>query len=197
MIVTTHTERRLVVEDQVAAEHGRVAYRVDRVGTFTLYRDPLTYGAGRDAPGLRCTYGLDLEPVWHHGTEPLPEAPVVFGVTLVGATVFDPDRRQPESPWWLVVRRPVDRFRSERAPERTCARVSEIVGALTEHYLGRADRFALEHAQAVSLAPGRLREHERHLADLDRRIAALRQERDQETARAQVQAVLCGQVVAA
>ncbi len=188
----TPTGRTLDVTVDGPDEAGRVFYTVARVGgtkvgTFTIGPDD-THIDGEG--GVCVSYGR--APLRHHGRGDLPEAPVLFGVTLAGLAVFRPSSmraaRYPSS--WLVCRRTVDQHRTAYVPEGTHARAADIVRALVEDWEARDDNDALWAAHVRHLAPGRLASLTRRADDLRRDIAKLQSELAQVLAEADVQAAL-------
>jgi hypothetical protein len=197
MRLTTPAEGRPIdVTDEVDADMGRVVYRVAGIGAFTIERDPNGYSVdpARDY-ALHCTYGVLTGPRLIYGRGALPEAPVMFGITIGGAAVFSPSRFTEETnrygrPWrWsLPMQRATEHECRGSVPQRTSDRVSDIVGALTLHYLDRPDREDIEHIQAVRLAPSRLNAHTSTIARLTEQIDDLIAKRTHECALADVQA---------
>lgn len=196
MILTTATGRRLAVTAEPLPEHGRVIYRVAKVGAFTLERDPLSYPERTES--LRCTYGAYDDDRWVHSGDPLPEAPVLFGVHISGAAVYSPGRFTEETNpatghgwrWPLPAQRVTGTYCSTSAPDGTRHRLTDIVGALTLDYLDRPDRTALEHAQEARWATRRLAGHQRTIDRLRDEVAALQAQLDAELALADRQTAL-------
>lgn len=179
MRLTTPQGRVLDVTDEVQADMGRVVYRVAGVGAFTLEREAFGYPARRD--NIECTYGVLTGDRRFYGRGPLPEAPVVFGITIGGGAVFNPDRfTDPDRKddrgcraWWgnlPAQRAPEDGSYGGSVPDGTGKRLTDILGALTLHYLDRPDRPAIEHAQAVRFAGQRLATHQREIDRLREEI---------------------------
>lgn len=163
---------RLHFEAEVV-DLGRVAYRVQRVGTFTM-----SYGASRyprqdDGTYLEVGYGRWSSPHLPGRNEVVEDAPVIYGVHLVCGAVFDADvaiahlLEDSSWPWWLATqRRTTDRAGWEAfgsAPEATARRAAGIVAALTEDYLDRDDAPQLLAAHRRGHAQERLSEHQRQV----------------------------------
>jgi hypothetical protein len=165
--MTTASGRTLQVEIEPDPRLGRVYYTVDKVGTFTIGWD--AHGPTPDA-NLHVWWGRwDSDRYHHHGYEPLPEAPVFYGITLVGAAVFHPDKVDEDRAWWLPARRSLGQFRSESVPDGTQARAWDALRPLARDFLGRDDRGALLAAHQILHAP-------RRRTDLNRQIDALQAE---------------------
>jgi hypothetical protein len=179
----------LDVTNEVTAE-GRVIYRVAKVGAFTFERDSSTSDPER-MTNVQCTYGALTGPRAFYGRDPLPESPVVNGVTITAAAVFGPDwfTNPLRHPWATL---PMQRGGDDRrpVPDATQRRVTDVVGALTAHHLARPDLAEVDHAQQVRLAPGRLSVHQRTIESLRWEISSLELRLAEEIAKADAQAAL-------
>lgn len=199
MIAQTVDGRRLSYTSEVLWDLGRVVYVVDRIGSFTIERWP--YGYPERSTDLAVWYGRNDHDGYVSGDKPLPEAPVVFGITICGAAVFSEDRftdpalaEDLTKPWRaLNVQRQV-RERpfplSTSAPDGTRVRVTGIVGVLVLDYLAREDRPAIDRAHQVRCAPDRLRGHQRTITGLRTQMAEIQAQLDRELALADAQAAL-------
>lgn len=199
-LTTPHEGREIDVTDEVLWDMGRVVYRVAGVGAFTIQRDPYGYSVDPTRRCLQCTYGVytsDRYNSYRQGA--LPEAPVMFGITIGAAAVYGDDRFVEEidertgRPRWrapLPMQRATEHETRGTVPDKTAARITDIVGALTMEYLTRPDREAIEHVQAVRLAPGRLNEHLREINGIVEEMSKLQEKLDHERRLADAQAAL-------
>lgn len=132
---------------------GRVFYTVPRVGLFTFEPGQSVDGWRDDPLRVHMTYGR-APLTWHNGYLPLPDAPVLYGITLVGAAVFTVD---PEpSTWGFPCRRSTGSCTSTSVPPRTASRARSIALALSADWMDRPDRQRLLDAHSLWKAPGRL-----------------------------------------
>lgn len=145
---------------------GRVFYTVPRVGTFTLEPGQDLDGWRDDPLCVHMTYGR-APLTWHSGYAPLPDAPVLYGITLVGAAVFGTD---PEPPTWgFPCRRSTGPYTATSVPPRTAQRARAIALELAGDWLARPDRGRLLDAHRMWKAPARLAAAElAHQRALDR-----------------------------
>jgi hypothetical protein len=207
VILDTLPGRALRVTTEVDWKYGRVFYVVDKVGTFTIERDQ--YGStDARADTLYIHYGrYDTE--WRSfDDEPLPEAPVLYGITLTSFCGFGQEKFTNAQPggWYQW---PVRRVRAESGqpswslrdsstvPDGTRKRVYEICGVITLDYLARSDYHAIERARAAHLAPGRLRHHTKRIAELRAQIGKAQAELDRELLIADQVAAMTAPVAAA
>lgn len=158
--------RRHKVTTEVLWEIGAVVYVVDKVGTFTVIRD--IYSSGSDT--LHILYGRYDGTRVHWGNNPMPEAPVLFGITLVGGAGFDPAKFTDPN-WSRSWGWPCHRESGGSAPAATCHRAEEYCRAITLDYLARDDYAAIERARAVYSAPTRLHQLGRDIDDVRGEIA--------------------------
>lgn len=148
---------------------GRVLYRT-KVGVFTV--EPTTGpDLYRDDPHLvKVWYGTAPDG-WHNGQHPLPDAPVIFRVTLLGAAVFNPDKLA--DPAWHSHGLPVRREGGGQAPSGTRRAVGAILRDILTDWRARPDLDELRAAHARFEAPARLASARRALdAALARQQAA-------------------------
>jgi hypothetical protein len=155
-----------------------VYYTVDRVGVFTLEPNPyhdddgrILVSHGRGSAYLASSY------------KNLPDAPVIYGIMLLGGSVFDPDRDK-ANPWArITVRRLTDRYTSQAVPDATRRRTEAIIEVLAADWLQRPDLPLLKAAAQCQLLPVRMREHQhtrqRLLAQRDQLDAKIGEEQDQ------------------
>jgi hypothetical protein len=167
LIFTTDASRRLSVDVEVIQEFGRVVYTVAKVGTFTIERDAYE----SNSENLFIHYGRHDTASRYRYDDPLPEAPVFFGITLIGGAGFDPVRfTDPDSVkrWYTW---PARRQSRGSVPDATAKRAEEICRFITLDYLERDDYPAIERARARHLAPGRLAGHQCEIDRLRGEIA--------------------------
>jgi hypothetical protein len=157
--------------------NGRVYYTVDRVGVFTLEPNPyqddgsILVSHGRGSAYLTSSY------------KNLPEAPVIYGITLLGGSVYNPDRDK-ANPWArITVRRLTDRYTGQSVPDATRRRTEAIIEVLAGDWLQRPDLPLLKAAAQCQLLPARIREHQhvqqKLLAQRDELDAKITEEHDQ------------------
>lgn len=203
-LTTPITGLALDVTAETLPELGRVIYVVDRVGTFTIERDPHGY-PDRD-PAISCTYGRHDTDTWASGYRLLPEAPVVYRVPVGGGAVFGiekwltldylDDARAQHAAHGYIATLPARRGNATTGevagslPEGTARRVTDIVLALALDFVGRDDYDALVHAQAVLKAPSRLTQHQRDIDRLAEQIATLTAQLDHQRHLADIQLAL-------
>lgn len=191
MILATESGRALSVTSEVLWDLGRVVYVVDKVGTFTMERDE--YGRTDDrARALHVHYGRHDGEDWYSGDEPLPDAPVVFGITITGGATYPEERFTDPAyrPSWYWPARRARSAGGGAVPTRTAGRVEAIVRVLTLDYITRPDYDAIEHARAQYLAPTRLRKHHSRITELREQVARFTVELDRELRLADVQAAI-------
>jgi hypothetical protein len=188
VILKTWTGRELRVTTEVDWAHGRAFYVIEKIGTFTIERDP--YGEiDARADSLHIGYGRYSDELWF-SRDPYPEAPVIFGVTLSGAIVIRDPSKYTDEPsrshhGWHAMR-----AGGGEAPPATRKRTHEICCALLVHYLNRDDNPAIEHARALHHAPKRLRQRTERIGELRKQIAALQADLGVELAAADLDAAL-------
>lgn len=187
--MSTSTTRRTRFTCAEPTPGGNVHYDVAGTGVLTVGYDP---GArpGKDAEHLRLAFGRwdgEASLVSHHG--PLPEAPVLFGVEILGSALVDVDdvveylaspvdRR---SSWWLRVQRRLGDDVRE-VPDGTRTRMAEIIAAVAEDYLDRPDSEELLTAHRRHHAPRRAQERQAMLERMDREAALWEQIRGHQVA---------------
>lgn len=193
--LTTAAGRRLTATVDTDWERGLTFYAVDRIGAFTVDWEP--YGYPKRQPGVRVQYGRVVDR-YRYSYDYAPEAPVLFGVTLGGASVFDAEQVGDDggpggSYWWLAPpRRFTSNLTSETVPDGTHRRAAEIVAAVARHWLDRADQPALLAAHQRRHAPARLQLHQHNIDRLREKIANAQAELDREVALADVQVAILG-----
>lgn len=179
--------RQQVRWSSTPTDGGQVVYEVDKVGTFTLGFDHASYPRGDDEERLHVAYG-EWDGRGHcYRDRPLPHAPVVNTITLVGGSFFDPAEalafltEEKLRPWvgWLRPSRVVDRWAVD-VPDRTRARVGMLVARMTQDFLERDDYAELLHAHRARHAPDRAAAHQANLARVEREIAEWIHRRDHE-----------------
>lgn len=177
----TADSRTIRVTDEILWEYGRVLYRVDKVGSFTVERDHFG-NIDQGANSLYVAYGR-VETQHHpraYDSHTLPDAPVISGVTLAnGGCGFNPDKVLEELDGgktyiheWPVWRVP----RDTPVSDATRKRVKYICVALMAHYLDRPEYQAIERARARYLAPGRLAQHRERIDELRQQVSSLQAE---------------------
>lgn len=185
IILKTADSRTIRVSDEILWEFGRVIYRVDKVGSFTVERDHFG-NIDQGANSLYIAYGrVETE---HHprsyDAPTLPDAPVINGVTIAnGGCGFTPDLLLEELDGkgryiheWPVWRTP----RDTPVSDATRKRVKYICVALMAHYLDRPEYQAIEQARARYLAPDRLTQHQERIDALRQQIKGLQAELDEQ-----------------
>jgi hypothetical protein len=173
-----------------------VVYEVERCGTFTLGFDHASYPRGGDEERLHVAYG-EWDGDGHcYRDRPLPHAPVVNTITLVGGSFFDPQDalaflHDPHQSWagWLRPARRQDRWAVD-VPDRTRARVGLIVAHLTEDLLKRDDYAELLHAHRARHAPARAAAHRANLDRVAQEISEWEGRREHEQLLLQRQQIL-------
>ncbi|MEU8310452.1 hypothetical protein AB0C84_43500 [Actinomadura sp. NPDC048955] len=169
--------------------HGRVRYEVDRIGVFWLSPSD-EYGPDN----VRIQYGDDGENYFQRaGYQARPNAPQVFGITIVGTAVVNPSYAKPTENGWVNVRRRGADHYSVSAPTATSQRIAQIVYALLNHYQKHPDLKRIRVAQARYRAPARLAAHQRTATKLTERITELETERAQAMKAAAAQQALLDQ----
>lgn len=159
---------------------------MDQIGTFTMGFDHASYPRADDAERLHVAYGQWDGQGHCYRDRPLPGAPVVNTITLVGGSFYDPLQalallREEHNSWvgWLRPARQLDRWAVD-VPDRTRARVGVIVARLTEEFLERDDYAELLHAHRLRHAHGRAAAHRENLARVEREISEWIARRDHE-----------------
>lgn len=173
--------RTIRITSEVLWEYGRVVYRVDKVGSFSLHRNP--YGEIDDsADSIHLAYGrvdTEREP-FRLAAQALPDAPVINGVTISGGCGFNPDKmlealdskgRHSYDPF--LYSWPVQRVPLGGVSDVVRKRVKYICIALAAYYLECPEYQAIERARARHLAPGMLRKHQVRINELRQEIRGL------------------------
>lgn len=182
-----------MIERATPYANGQVGYDVARIGRFTI-----GYGAHRrhtaydDSAYLVVTYGDGTGGGDFYTTCTLrhPDAPTIFGITLIGKSVIDTDRvmeylaAEPHqrSPWWISPSRYDKDGHLVDVPDRTHGHVARIVAALVEDFLDRPDAEQLLAAHRHHHAADRAADSRTFLAEIDREIALWEQLRHRELA---------------
>lgn len=150
---------------------GCAHYRLTRIGTFTFDWDPTFQHDPEDPHAqdhLRVTYGTGTDFRWH---PPMPDAPVLFGITLAGQETFSStaltDNRLHLRPHRMIHTAPA------YAPVGARRRTNEIVHALATHWLAQPWTPDLRRAHDHHHAPQTLATISTCLADTEQRFKAL------------------------
>ncbi|MDQ8707843.1 hypothetical protein RCO28_36050 [Streptomyces sp. LHD-70] len=153
---------------------GCALYRVDRVGTFTLDWDSGHHNDPEDPDAvelLRVTYGAGTDFRWH---PPMPDAPVLFGITLAGQEPFTRGAlgRNPMNlrPHRMISTAPA------YAPVGVRRRTNAIVHTLVDHWLDQPWTPDLRRAHAHHHAPHTLATYSTRLANTEQRFQDLERE---------------------
>lgn len=172
---TVGTGAALEVTEYADFTTGSALYHVTRVGTFTLDWDPSHHTDPEDPHDqeqLRVTYGAGTTCRPHPA---LPDAPVLFGLTLVGQETFTTTALDADPlclrPYRLVATAPA------YAPAGPRRRTNEIVRALARHWHTQPWTPDLRRAHAHHWAPHTLAVFHTNLEDTDRRFRKLEQDR--------------------
>lgn len=173
--------RTIRITSEILWEYGRVIYRVDKVGSFSLHRNP--YGEIDDSgDSIHLAYGrvdTEREPFRRDG-DALPDAPVVNGVMISGGCGFNPDKmleacnsggKHEYDPF--LYSWPVQRVPSGQVSDVVRKRVKYICIALAAYYLECPEYQAIERARSRHLAPGMLRKHQERINELRQEIRGL------------------------
>ncbi|WP_430786993.1 hypothetical protein [Actinoplanes sp. G11-F43] len=150
-------------------QYGRVLYAVDRVGTFTLEPPTYTYDLTGMGRRVHVRYGRVDGPDPYHRSRDLPDPPRVCTIVLGGAAVLDVDDLGRSS--WRTL--PVTRVDGSEVPDGTRRRTWEIVLALVQDWLNRADHDELAGFHAWHHAPRRIADAERSIDRLTAKITPL------------------------
>jgi hypothetical protein len=163
--IKTWTGRVLRATTEVEWSTGRVFYVIDKFGTITLERD--MFGTIDDRAGGLCIHYGRYDATASPFDRVLPEAPVVFGVKLQGATtVYLDTMAERKHYYWHACREG-----GGEAPAGTRKRIHEVCTAVVGHYLERDDFPAIEQARARHLAPARLKLHQERINKLRAELA--------------------------
>jgi hypothetical protein len=183
VILTTHAGRRLEVTVDHDWDRGLAYYAIARVGTFTLGWDRL----GDDSTSIEVDYGRHPGG-YRSGYEYLPEAPTMFGIKLIGAAVFSPERVDPDRPWgWIHGRRRLSHLSSVQVPDGTNRRLAEVVACLVEHWAAAPEHDALHAAFLRDNATYHLGQLASQIRYRQEKVDVLMAEMDDLNARADIQ----------
>jgi len=186
--------RSIRVVEEPDYDLGRVYYRVEKVGTFTLtmddhhevydvtktdehgYRRGYRTAAERGYV-MKVHYGRKDRIGYQSGYDPLPDAVTLFGVVLTGGSVYTA-RDLLDDKTWLAVSRATGPVTSVSVPEGTRRRATAIVRALTAHWLERPDRARLDARARARRASARISSACRDIANIEAQIEKLREQAD-------------------
>ncbi|GLW58555.1 hypothetical protein [Kitasatospora phosalacinea] len=170
-------------------EIGAALYRIPELGgTITVgWESGHYYTRCCDGSAIQITYG---KPDRNPFTTNFPDVPTVYGVRLAKRAVFHPEKMNPTSHRWLVVRRDTGGRHCPSAPEGTQRRTAAIVYTITRHMLSRPWAAELRRAHDEQHAPARYRHHQKAIAELETEAAALREKITQERTYAAFQAAV-------
>ncbi|MET9964816.1 hypothetical protein ABZZ80_02510 [Streptomyces sp. NPDC006356] len=172
---TVGTGAALEVAEYADFTTGSALYRVTRVGTFTFDWDPSHHidpEVPHDQEHLRVTYGAGTT---CRSYPTLPDAPVMFGLTLVGQETFTMAALDTDPlclrPFRLVATAPA------YAPAGPRRRTNEIVRALARHWLTQPWAPELRRAHEHHWARHTLAVFNTNLEDVEQRFKKLEQDR--------------------
>lgn len=187
-----NARRGAMIERATPCSNGQVGYDVARIGRFTIgYGSHRRHAAHDDTTYLVVTYGENTSDDFYAScTLAHPDAPTLFGITLVGKSVIateqvmeylanEPHQR---SAWWITPTRHDRSGHLVDVPDRTRSHVAYIVAALVEDFLDRPDAEQLLTAHRHHHAADRAADSRARLAEIDREIALWNQLRHRETA---------------
>jgi len=188
--------RSIQVTEEPDYDLGRVYYRVEKVGTFTLSMDDhhevydvTKTDEHRSSRGYRASaergyvmevhYGRKDHVGRQGGYDPLPDAPTLYGVELFASCVYTASDATRHNGWWApVVRRATGATTAEDVPPGTRKRTAMIVCALTTHWMARPDRARLDAVARARRAPARIASARREIARIEAEIAKRRAQID-------------------
>ena len=166
--------------DATELPYGRIAYAVDKIGTFTLGWSPDTCTTtDPDQASMRLTY---CERDEHHHADPAT-VPVIHRVRLDAcdntfavrdaiATLADSGH---SSGYWLRPMRMTTDFHREPVSDAARLRIAWIVARLVEDFLDRDHDGALSSEHLRHHAAQRVREHQHNIQRAETELAAWEQ----------------------
>lgn len=167
--------------DATELPYGRIAYDVDKIGTFTLGWRFCTYSTtDEDMARMTVVYGLaeddDLTLQGRGGLS--PQAPVIHRVEILGANTFDLDDAIATlhgdvyySSYWLRPHRQMPDGTIVEVSDAARQRIAWIVSRLVEDFLDRDEGGSLTAEHLRHYAATRARTHRHNIANAQAEIA--------------------------